>query len=231
MTSVKYCRLCFGVGKKCRCSYVPHQTPSQASALWTPPTMSYMTMASSTKTTASSSVGRVPPLRYPPPGLPPVDPVPMDTLPAPTSEKLLTTAVVGRGSRGLRQPQTPTAPGLRQVQPTTPQQRMPAPGRHEGAKRPLTGCRFIHLDTPLGCKRPPPRQAPSLAPVRVMMRWPEGAKMPEVCPHPEGLKAETGEIDPPLEDLGNVTEASTVTILWTMSPTMWPQPGNETLPT
>ena len=83
MTPVKYCCLCFRVGKKCRCSNVPHQTPSQALALWTPPTMSYATMASSTKTTASSSMGRVSSPRYPPPGLPPVDPAPMDTLPAP----------------------------------------------------------------------------------------------------------------------------------------------------
>ena len=115
LTPVKYCRLCFRVGKKCRCSNVPHQTSSQASALWMPPTMSYMTMASSTETTASSSVGGVPPLRYPPPGLPPVDPAPMDTLPAPTSENLLATAGVGRGGRRLRQPQTPTAPVLHQV--------------------------------------------------------------------------------------------------------------------
>ena len=55
MTLVKYCRLCFGVSKKCGCSSVPRRTPSQASALWTPPTMSYATMASSTETTASSS--------------------------------------------------------------------------------------------------------------------------------------------------------------------------------
>ena len=54
MTPVKYCRLCFRVSKKCRCSNVPRQTPSQASALWMPPTMSYATMASSTETTASS---------------------------------------------------------------------------------------------------------------------------------------------------------------------------------
>ena len=112
LTPVKYCCLCFGVGKKCRCSNVPRQTPSQASALWMPPVMSYMTMASSTKTTASSSMGGVPPPRYPPPGLPPVDPAPMDTLPAPTSENLLATASVSRGGRELRQPQTPTAPGL-----------------------------------------------------------------------------------------------------------------------
>ena len=112
MTPVKYCRLCFGVSKKCRCSNVPHQTPSQASALWMPLMMSYATMASSTETTASSSVDGVPPPRYPPPGLPPVDLAPMDTLPAPTSENLLATARVGRG---LRQPWTPTAPGLHQA--------------------------------------------------------------------------------------------------------------------
>ena len=134
MTPVKYCCLCFRVGKKCRCSNVPHQTPSQALTLWMPPMMSYATMASSTETTASSSVGGVPPLRYPPPGLPPVDPALMDTLPAPTSENLLATAGVGRGSRGLRQPQTPTAPGLCQTQPTAPQQHMPAPGRHEAGQ-------------------------------------------------------------------------------------------------
>ena len=43
LTPVKYCCLCFGVGKKCRCTNVPHQTPSQGSALWTSPMMSYTT--------------------------------------------------------------------------------------------------------------------------------------------------------------------------------------------
>ena len=55
--------------------------------------------------------------------------------------------------------------------------------------------------------------------------------MPGVGPHPQGLKAKTVEIGPPPEDLGNVAETSTVTILWTMSSTMWPRAGNETLPT
>ena len=55
--------------------------------------------------------------------------------------------------------------------------------------------------------------------------------MPEVGPHPEGLKAETEGIDPPPEDLGNANEASIVTILWTMSLTMWPWAGNEISPT
>ena len=134
MTLVKYCCLCFGVGKRCGCSSVPHQTPSQASALWTPPTMSYATMTSPTETTASSSAGRVPPPRYPPPGLPPLELAPMDTLPAPTSENLLATAGVSRGGRGLRQPRTPTAPGLHQTSPTAPPQRMPTPGRQEASQ-------------------------------------------------------------------------------------------------
>ena len=129
MTMVRYCRLCFRVGQKCGCSSLPHQTPSQASALWMPPMMSYTAMASSTKTTASSSAARVPPPRYPPPGLPPLEP--MDMLLAPTSENLLATAGVGRGGRGQRQPSTPTVPGLHQTRPTASQQRTPTPGRQE----------------------------------------------------------------------------------------------------
>ena len=129
MTRVRYYRLCFRVGQKCRCSGIPHQAPSQASALWMPPTMSYVAMASSTKTTASSSVTGVPPPRYPPPGLSLLEP--MDMLPAPASENLLATAGVGRGGRGQRQPSTPTAPGLCQTRPTAPQQWTPTPRRQE----------------------------------------------------------------------------------------------------
>ena len=36
LTPVKYCRFCFKVGRKCRHSNVPHQTPSQGSGLWMP---------------------------------------------------------------------------------------------------------------------------------------------------------------------------------------------------
>ena len=75
-----------------------------------------------------------PPLRYPPPGLPPLEPAPMDMLPAPTSENLLANAGVGRGGRGLRQPRTPTAPGLHQMRPTAPPQWMPTPGRQEASQ-------------------------------------------------------------------------------------------------
>ena len=52
--------------------------------------------------------------------------------------------------------------------------------------------------------------------------------MPEVGPHPEDLKADTGEIDPLVEDLGNGDEASIVTTLWMICLTTWPQDGNET---
>ena len=91
-------------------------------------------MASSTETTASSSAGGVPPPRYLPPGLPPLEPAPMDTLLAPTSENLLATTGVGRGGRGLRQPKTPTAPGLCQMRPMAPPQQMPTPGRQEASQ-------------------------------------------------------------------------------------------------
>ena len=134
MTLVNYCHLCFRVCKKCGHSSVTCQTPGQVSALWTPPMMSYMAMVSSTKTTASSSAGGVPPPRYPPPGLPPLELAPMDMLPALTSENLLATAGVGRGSRGPRQPRTPTAPGLHQTRSTAPPQWMPTPGRQEASQ-------------------------------------------------------------------------------------------------
>ena len=168
MTRVQYCRLCFGVGQKCRCSSVPHQAPSQASALWTPPMMSYMAMVSSTETTASSSAAGVPPPRYPPPGLPPLEP--MDMLLAPTSENLLATAGVSRGSRGQSQPSAPIAPGIRQMRPTAPQQWAPTPRRQE-----------TNQVTPYRQQVYPPQHAtpkptPPLAPVRVMRRWPGKAK-------------------------------------------------------
>ena len=127
LTWVRYCRHCFRVSQKCRCSAIPHQAPGQTSALWTPPTVSYTAMVSSTETTASTSAAGITPSSYPPPGMPPLEP--MDTLPAPTSENLLATAGVGRGGKGQRQPNTPTAPGLRQMRPTAPQQWMPAPRR------------------------------------------------------------------------------------------------------
>ena len=145
---------------------------------WPPPTMAM----------ASSPVSGVPPLGYPPPGLPPGDPALMDTLPAPSTGDLLATAGVGRGLRSPAVgPRTPTAPGPHQVQPSAIQQWMPTSGRYEAGQATLTSSRFICLGTPLGHGWPPPRQTLPLAPVRVAMRWPEGAKTPKVGPHPKGL--------------------------------------------
>ena len=86
-------------------------------------------MASSTETTASSSVAGVTPPSCPRLGMPPLEP--MDTLLAPTSENLLATAGVSRGGRTRSQPRTPTAPGIRQMRPTAPQQWVPIPKRQE----------------------------------------------------------------------------------------------------
>ena len=97
LTQVRYCRHCFGVGQKCQCSAIPHQAPGPMSALWTPPTVSYMAMISSTKTTASTSVAGATCPSHPPPGMPPLEP--MDMLPVPTTENLLASAGVSRGGR------------------------------------------------------------------------------------------------------------------------------------
>ena len=129
LTQVRYCRHCFGVGQKCRCSTIPHQAPGPTLALWTPPMVSYMAMISSTKTTASTSVARATHPSHPPPGIPPLEA--MDMLPAPTMENLLASAGVGRGHRTRSQPRTPTTPGIRQMRPTAPQQWVPIPKRQE----------------------------------------------------------------------------------------------------
>ena len=91
-------------------------------------------MVSSTETTASTSAAGVTCPSYPPPGIPPLEA--MDTLPAPTTENLLATAGVGRGGRARSQPRAPTAPGICQMRPTTPQQQMPTSGGQE--TRPAT---------------------------------------------------------------------------------------------
>ena len=125
MTQVRYCRHCFRVGQKCRCSTIPHQAPGPTSALWAPPTVSYVAMVSSTKTTASTSVAGVAHPSYPPPGMPPLEA--MDTLLAPTTENLLATAGVGRGAKPQSQPGTPTTPGIHQTRPRMSQQQAPTP--------------------------------------------------------------------------------------------------------
>ena len=120
LARVRYCRSCFGVGPGCQCSAVPRQVSGPTAALWAPPTLSYSAMVSSTETTASTSTAGV----TPPSHLPPRDPAVelMDMLPPLTTENLLATAGVGRGCKPQTPPRIPTAPGLRQTRPKTPQQ-------------------------------------------------------------------------------------------------------------
>ena len=65
LTRVQYCQHCFGVSQRCQCSVVPRQAPGSTAALWTPPTVTYAAMVSSTETTASTSAaGVTPPVTY-----------------------------------------------------------------------------------------------------------------------------------------------------------------------
>ena len=155
MTPVKYCRFCLGVGRKCRCSNVPHQSPSPGSGLWMPPTMSYPTMASSTETTASSSVEGVPLQRHPPPRLPPVDPAMMSY----ATMASLPEAVASSSASGVP-PQRCPPPGL-PLPHQTPMDTLPAPntenllataGVGRGKQSPAAGPRTPTV--------PGPRQAP-----------------------------------------------------------------------
>ena len=127
MTRVRCCWLCFGIGQQCRCLVIPHQAPGPMTALWMPPVVSYVAMASSTETTASTSAVGVTPSSYQTSGLPPLEP--MDTMPPLTTENLLLTAGVGRGTRGWTPPWTPTTPGPRQPRPRVPHSQVPTPGR------------------------------------------------------------------------------------------------------
>ena len=129
LTRVQYCQSCLGVSQRYQCSAVPRQAPGPMASLWTPPTMSYAPMVSSTETTASTSAAGVAPPSHPPPGMPMLEP--MDMMPALTTENLLATAGVDRGRRPRTQPQKPAAPGLCQMRPRAPQQQVPTPGGQE----------------------------------------------------------------------------------------------------
>ena len=152
---MRYCRHCFGVSQRCQCSAIPHQAPGLTSALWAPPTMSYVAMVSSTETTASTSSAGVTHLSYPPPGMPPLEA--MDTLPAPTTENLLATAGVGRGHGAWTQPRIPAAPGLCQMRPRMPQQPAPTPGGQEV----MQATPYQQQVFPPRCAAPKPSTTPS----------------------------------------------------------------------
>ena len=94
-----------------------------------PPTASYVAMASSTETTASTlATGVTPPSHLPPRAL---AIKPMDTLPPPTMENLLATASISRVHKPQTPPQMPAAPGFCQMRPQMSQQQAPTPGGQE----------------------------------------------------------------------------------------------------
>ena len=127
MTLVRYCRLCFGVGRQCRCSVMPHQAPGATTSLWSPPVLSYAAMASPTETIASTSTdlravgtSSMPQLEA------------MEMSPPLSTASLLLTAGVGRGAGGRTPPRAPTAPGPHQSRPRAPPPQMPT-SRGQGA--------------------------------------------------------------------------------------------------
>ena len=97
LARVRYCRSCFSIGPECQCSAVPRQASGPTAALWTPPTLSYSAMVSSTETTASTSAAGVTPPSHLPPRAPAIEL--MDMLPPLTMENLLATAGVSQGCK------------------------------------------------------------------------------------------------------------------------------------
>ena len=155
LTRVRYCRHCFGISQRCQCSAVPGQAPGLTAPLWTPPTESYVTMASSTETTASTSATGVTPPSHLPPRAPAIKP--MDTLPPPTMENLLATASIGRGRKPQTSPQMPAALGHRQMRPQMPQQQVPTPGGREVTQ----ATPYRQQVFPPKCPAPKPSATPS----------------------------------------------------------------------
>ena len=155
LARVRYCRSCFGIGAGCQCSTVPCQASGPMAALWTPPTLSYSAMVSSTETTASTSAAGVTPPSHLPPRAPTIEA--MDTLLPLTMENLLATAGVSRG----RKPQTllrmPVTPGLHQTRPKVPQQQVPTPGRQEATQ----ATPYQQKVFPPKCPAPKPSAIPS----------------------------------------------------------------------
>ena len=128
LTGVGFCRICYALGSNCGCSRATYQAPHGygSTALWTPPKPSYASMASSTMTTASTSMRGVSSTTGPPPGFPAMGaPTPMDVSPVPQGYNLLAHAGVGRGlwsqsTPGSARPRVPGTVGLHQARPLAP---------------------------------------------------------------------------------------------------------------
>ena len=123
LTGVGFWHLCYALGSNCGCSRATYQAPHgyRSLALWTPPKPSYASMASSTMTTASTSMRGVSPTTGPPPGFPAMGvPTPMDVSPASQGYNPLAHAGVGRELQpqslsGSARPRAPGTVGLHQA--------------------------------------------------------------------------------------------------------------------
>ena len=117
LTGVGFCCLCYTLGNTCGCAGATHQALHGygSTALWTLPKPSYASMASSTMTTARTSMRDVSPTMGPLPGFPAIG--------VPTSIDMslgynpMAHAGVGRGlwpqsMPGLARPRAPGAAGL-----------------------------------------------------------------------------------------------------------------------
>ena len=228
VTRVRYCRHCFGVGQRCRCSVVPHQAPGQTMALWSPPVMSYAAMASSTETIASTStVGVMASRTSGTSGMPLLEP--METSPPLTTADLLLTAGVGRGTRGWTLPWAPTPLALASLDQGHLPHKCPPPRGREPQHRPLTSSRFLHLQPP------PPGRAPPHVPLGARDRRGQLTKKldPGEGQHLEAPGMDNKTLDPPPEDLacgdqGSAARQLLTTIWKTRCRTTWPQDGSET---
>ena len=125
LTGVGFCCLCYALGGNCRCSKATHQAPLGYGdqALWVLPQPSHASMASSTITTASTSMRGVSLTVGPPPDFPARGaPSPMDVSLDPKSYNLLAQAGIGRGlwpqpALGSAMPWVPGTISLCQEQP------------------------------------------------------------------------------------------------------------------
>ena len=123
LTRVGFCHLCYTLGNNCGWSRATYQALHGygSLALWVPPKPSYASMASSTMTTASTSMRGVSPTVGPPPDFPAMGaPTLMDVSLASQSYNLLAHAGVGRGLwpqpvPGSARPWAPGAIGLHQA--------------------------------------------------------------------------------------------------------------------
>ena len=159
LTRVGFCCLCYALGNNCECARATYQAPHGygSMALWTPPKPSYASMASSTMTTASTSMRGVSPTTGPPPGFPAIGaPTLMDALP---SYNPLAHAGVGRelwpqSTLSSAGPRAPGTIGLCQPLPSAPHQLAAASGGQE-----------VHPATPYQQVVHPPRQVKFASPI------------------------------------------------------------------